>query len=410
MYFPRSKQSVLATIAFVAVSSLILSLIFLRFVIPPLPQGLQATYVGRSSCVKCHETQVNAFALSHHDCAMQEANHQTVLGNFDNMWIEENGQRARFFRDRDEYLVETADDKGVNKIFKIEWTFGIQPLQQYMVNLDSADASKPHETTGLGRIQVLRWSWDTENKRWFHLDPPDVHGVLDADDELAWTGPAQRWNNMCAACHSTNLIKGFDVAQGRYHTRFAEIDVSCESCHGPASIHLKVANRSIYRKDPVYGHGLADLKVSPDAQIESCAPCHSRRTVLSEGYQAGEHYADYHSVSLLDEGTYFDDGQVLEEDYVYGSFIQSKMYHKGIRCSDCHDPHTARLKFEGNQVCTSCHQHPHSSTTRPRITFTSRGRRVPSASTAICQTLHTWKLTQGVITRSASLDQTSVCS
>ncbi len=328
------------------------------FWVTPLPEYLRATYVGRQSCIECHQEQVSLFTGSHHDCAMQEATQETVLASFENRWFEESGQKARFFQDAGKYFVETNDDKGELATYQIKWTFGLEPLQQYMVLSEGEAADKPSNITELGRVQVLRWSWDTNKKAWFHLDPPDVHGVLEPDDELAWTGPAQRWNNMCAACHSTNLQKGFDVASGRYHTTFNEIDVSCESCHGPASIHLELAKRTVYRKDPKYGHGLADLKSSSEAQIQSCAPCHSRRNVLAEGATAGDAYDDFFSVSLLTQSIYFDDGQVLEEDYVHGSFIQSKMYHKGIRCTDCHDPHTARLKHDGNQVCTSCHQHP----------------------------------------------------
>jgi hypothetical protein len=45
----------------------------------------------------------------------------------------------------------------------------------------------------------------------------------------------------------------------------------------------------------------------------------------------------------------------LDEVYVYGSFVQSKMYRAGVRCSDCHDPHSLELKAPGNAVCSGCH-------------------------------------------------------
>ena len=54
--------------------------------------------------------------------------------------------------------------------------------------------------------------------------------------------------------------------------------------------------------------------------------------------------------------SYYPDGQVLEEDYVYGSFIQSKMYDNDVQCNDCHDVHSGKLKFEGNALCTQCHR------------------------------------------------------
>lgn len=324
-----------------------------------LPLDTQAKFVGRQSCAECHQEQVNAFAGSHHDRAMEIASEQTVAADFDGKWREESGQRARFFRDKGQYFAEIPDGNEQTTTYRIQWTFGVEPLQQYMVSMvqppDSTDAGS---AGGLGRIQVLRWSWDTQRKAWFHLDPPDVHETLLPDDELAWRGPAQRWNSTCAACHSTDVVKKFDTTSLAYHTTFSEIDVSCEACHGPASIHLQIVRRPFYRKDPHFGHGLANIKSSTESQIQSCVSCHSRRDELVQGFVAGKPYADYFTENLLTELLYHDDGQIKDEVFEHGSFIQSKMYHKGIRCSDCHDPHTARLKHEGNALCTSCHQHP----------------------------------------------------
>jgi predicted CXXCH cytochrome family protein len=163
---------------------------------------------------------------------------------------------------------------------------------------------------------------------------------------------------MCAECHSTNLRKNFDVASNTYHTTFSEIDVSCEACHGPGSVHVQLANSPSLFWDRRLGYGLTHLKDSnPDVEIQACAPCHSRRHGISEQYKPGENYYDHYVNGLLHPETYYADGQILDEDYVFGSFMQSMMYHEKVRCTDCHDPHTTRVKFEGNQLCTSCHQH-----------------------------------------------------
>ena len=328
-----------------------------KFLRPALPPNLQATYVGRQSCAACHQGQMAAFDHSQHDDAMQVANSQTVLARFDDQWIEESGQSARFYKVGERFMVETQGEDGQLANFKIEWTFGLKPLQQYMVRMPSSTGESASEKS-IGRVQVLRWCWDVDAQKWYHTDPFDVHEALSHDDELHWTGPAQRWNNMCAECHSTDVRKSYDVAEAKYHTTFNEMDVSCEACHGPASIHLELAKNSWYQPDSRYGHGLANLEISAEKQIQSCAPCHSRRSGIADGYKPGDIYSDFYSESLLDENIYFNDGQVLDEDYVHGSFIQSKMYHKGIKCSDCHDPHTAKLIRSGNEVCTSCHQHP----------------------------------------------------
>ena len=315
----------------------------------------QATYVGRDKCIECHAAEVKKYASSHHDLAMDRATPDTVLGDFSGVEIEHLGVTSRMYRQGDNYMVSTEGPDGAIHDYRVQYVFGVTPLQQYMVEFDS---DSTHGENNLPRVQVLRLSWDTLQKKWFHLDPPDVSDRLAPTDDLHWTGVAQRWNNMCADCHSTDLRKGFDLKSLSYHTTFEEIDVSCEACHGPASRHIELARQYLPGWNRERGYGLANLKRSAEDQIQACAPCHSRRTLIANNYRPGEKFYDYFTDQLLTSGIYYPDGQVLDEDYIHGSFIQSKMYHKGIRCTDCHDPHTARLKHDGNQVCTSCHQHP----------------------------------------------------
>ncbi len=315
----------------------------------------QATYVGAAKCVQCHAEQVKIYQGSHHDLAMDVATPETVLGDFSGVDIEHLGVKSRMFRDGNKYMVRTEGPDGKEQDFEVKYVFGVTPLQQYMVEF-GRDSS--HSANNLPQVQVLRVSWDTINKKWFHLDPPDVSDRLAPNDDLHWTGIAQRWNNMCAECHSTNYSKGFDTKTATYHSTFTAINVSCEACHGPASKHIELAQKWMPGWNRKRGFGLANLKRSAEDQIQACAPCHSRRSVIAAGFKAGDNFYDFYADQLLTQGIYYPDGQVLDEDYIHGSFIQSKMYHKGIRCTDCHDPHSAKLKHNGNQVCTSCHQHP----------------------------------------------------
>ena len=318
----------------------------------------KASYVGQASCVKCHAEESQKWTNSHHDLAMQLASDETVVADFNSAQLTHHGITSRMFRDGKKFIVNTEGPDGSMQDFEVKYVFGVEPLQQYMVEFPASNQDSAKLTAELPRIQVLRLSWDTEKKEWFHLDPPDVKEKLVATDDLHWTGIAQRWNNMCAECHSTDYQKKFNDVRGEYHSTFVEIDVSCEACHGPGSLHLELAKKWVPGWNRTRGYGLANLKLSAENQIQACAPCHSRRNVVKAGMKAGENYYDHYSNQLLTKSIYYPDGQVLDEDYVHGSFIQSKMYHKGIRCSDCHDPHTAKLKHDGNQLCTSCHQHP----------------------------------------------------
>lgn len=321
-----------------------------------VPEDVSATFVGRSSCIQCHQNEAKAFDNSHHDLAMDLATDQTVLGDFNDATLEHDGMTSRMFRDGARFMVHTEGPTGEMQDFEVKYVFGVDPLQQYMVEFDRTADMLPTE---IPRVQVLRISWDTHHKKWFYLRPPDVADKLATDDPLHWTGIAQRWQTMCADCHSTNLKTNFDTQSVSYKTTFSEIDVSCEACHGPGSVHVDLANARSLFWDRKLGYGLNQLKgESSEPQLQTCAQCHSRRGLIAGDFHGGDSYHEHFRQELLQSDTYFDDGQIKDEVYVYGSFVQSKMYHKGIRCTDCHDPHSLQLKHPGNETCTSCHQHP----------------------------------------------------
>ncbi len=313
----------------------------------PLPPGVmrQATYVGGHTCAECHQGEFDLWHGSHHDRAMEIASEESVIGDFNDATFERLGVTTRFFRRDGKFFVNTEGPDGELHDYEIKYTFGIDPLQQYMVEFPK------------GKVQVLRVSWDTHRKRWFEVTPPDAPDErLAPDDPLHWTGVAQNWNTTCAECHSTDLKKNFDLATETYSTTYEEIDVSCEECHGPGSVHVELANRWSPLWDRDVGYGLVNLKSTDNTpQIETCAKCHSRRNSLHADFRPGQPLLDYYEPAVLSAGLYHDNGQILDEVYEYGSFLESKMHANRVRCSDCHNPHSLQLKFTGNQLCTQCH-------------------------------------------------------
>lgn len=336
--------------------------------IPPSNTGHPAaTFVGRAACIDCHQREHNLWSGSHHDLAMQEANEQTVLGDFDNATFTHAGVTSRFYKKDGKFFIHTDGPDGAMHDYEIAYTFGVTPLQQYLIAFPG------------GRYQALGICWDTRpaeqgGQRWFHLYPDET---IPHDDELHWTGPNQNWNFMCAECHSTNLQKNYDLKTDSFNTQWSEINISCEACHGPGSNHVRWAKdykRGIDRGDTSMGlaftmkddggtwrfdpGAVTAQRTKPredHATIQMCARCHSRRTAITNEYHYGQNLLDTHQLSLLDEGLYHPDGQVLDEVYVYGSFIQSKMYHKGVTCTDCHDPHSMKIHAPGNALCSQCH-------------------------------------------------------
>ncbi|WP_455223131.1 multiheme c-type cytochrome [Kaarinaea lacus] len=326
-------------------------------------------FVGREQCRSCHEKQYQAWQGSHHDLAMQEANDKTVLGDFNNTKFNYYGVTSTFFKKDGKYFVNSDNAKGELQDFKIKYTFGVTPLQQYLIEFPG------------GRLQALNIVWDTHSKeqggqRWVHLYPKEN---VNFKDPLHWTGVYQNWNNMCAECHSTNLKKNYDYDKDAYDTRWNEINVSCEACHGPGSRHVqwaqatasgekwgKTENKGLLLSLGDASHGQWVVKegqktatrttaFDTSTQLETCARCHSRRAVFSDDYRYGRPLMDTHSPALLSEELYYADGQIKDEVYVYASFLQSKMHQEGVICSDCHNPHSLKLKQPGNAVCTQCH-------------------------------------------------------
>jgi predicted CXXCH cytochrome family protein len=327
-------------------------------------------YVGSARCGTCHATELTAWQGSHHDLAMAEATPENVLGDFDDAEFTAHGVTTRFHRDGDEFRVDTDGPDGKPASYAIAYTFGWSPLQQYLIRFPG------------GRLQALGIAWDSRSadqggQRWFHLYPDEAD--YGPDNPLHWTNRDQTWNYQCAECHSTGLHKGYDLSTDAYTTTWAEIDVACEACHGPGAAHAAQAeaaaagnadawdahkglapdltdrDNATWVQDPETGLPRREPARGGHAEVNTCARCHARRGQLHVPYTPDVPLADTHRLALLTEGLYYADGQIQDEVFVHGSFIQSRMFHLGVTCSDCHDPHSLQLRAPGNAVCARCH-------------------------------------------------------
>lgn len=325
--------------------------------------AMAADFVGSEQCVDCHSSEHAQWRGSHHDLAMQVVNEATVLGDFNDATFSYNGITTRFFRDGARFMVRTDDESGELRDFEVAYVFGVYPLQQYLLPLSR------------GRLQALSIAWDARpasegGQRWYHLYPDET---VDHKDPLHWTGPYQNWNTRCAECHSTDVHKDYAMDTRSFTTRYAEIDVGCEACHGPGSKHVSAA-LSDALSGLARGGFPTDLAqrgdwIFPDnasiaqrtepldsrSQVDSCARCHARRGTLGD-YHYGAELLDTHRLSVLQPPLYYPDGQIRDEVYVYGSFLQSKMHQAGVVCSNCHEPHSNALRAPGNDVCAQCHK------------------------------------------------------
>jgi predicted CXXCH cytochrome family protein len=332
---------------------------------PPAPasEAGAAGFVGSAACAECHAAQFATWQPSHHALAMQAAAKDTVAGNFADARFRYGSIETTFFERDGKPVVRTDGPDGKLADFAVSYTFGVDPLQQYLIALPG------------GKFQALSLAWDSRDvaqggQRWFHLYPSQK---IDAHDELHWTKRAQNWNFMCADCHSTDVRKNYDATTDTFKTTWTELSVGCESCHGPGSAHLAWARSGSHDPDngltvalderrgarwaidPSTGNAVRSRDRKHAVEVEVCAPCHSRRAQIAEGWRAGKLFLDYYNPSLLEAPLYFADGQQRGEVYVWGSFLQSKMFNRGVTCSDCHEPHGAKLRVAGNALCGQCH-------------------------------------------------------
>lgn len=317
-------------------------LLFLLFSLPASAQSPDG-YLGSERCTACHTETAADWAGSHHALAWATPSPETVMGDFGSTVFRHDGMTARFMTRADgSFHIEVTERDGSQADYTVHSVAGVEPLQQYLLETEP------------GRLQSFDVVWDTEKGEWFHLYPDQD---LPPQDGLHWTGPYKTWNARCAECHATGFQKNYDARSRRYASDQVEMGVGCEACHGPGGDHAAWAETwETAQTPPPENYGFPVDFAQPQQGVGQCASCHSRREASLDGNPVpGTRYHDAYTLALLRPGLYHPDGQIQDEVYVYGSFLQSKMYARGVTCLNCHDAHSAGLKAAGNSLCAQCH-------------------------------------------------------
>ncbi|MHB2167385.1 cytochrome c3 family protein [Alsobacter sp. R-9] len=361
-----------------------------------------ADHVGSRACASCHQPQFDAWTSSHHAHAMAAATPRSVLGDFSGVTAEMAGSRGRFYRDGEAFVVETEGRDGKPAAFTVSHTFGLEPLQQYLVTFPD------------GRVQALPWAWDTRpresgGQRWFHVYGDEA---VPPSDSRHWTRYQQTWNHMCAECHSTAVSKGYDAGANTYQTTWSEVSVGCEACHGAGRAHVAWAEAGADPKQAGKGFAAALTRLAPDRwsidpatgsprpvaasprrdEVETCGRCHARRGQVWAPWVPGRPLADTHLPVLLEPDLFEDDGQMKDEVFNDHSFRQSLMFARGVSCGDCHDPHSGRLRAAGAAVCSQCHE-------QQRFASREHTGHAPAAGAPDCVSCHMPARTYMVVDR-----------
>jgi tetratricopeptide (TPR) repeat protein len=305
-----------------------------------------ATYAGSASCRECHAEQFQLWEKSHHGLAERPVSAELDQGAFDPQREIKHGTQTSLARTnggRFEMLTVGLDK--TKRPFVAERAIGVSPLLQYLV----PEAG--------GRWQTLELAYDPHAKEWFN-----VYGNEDRQpgEWGHWTGRGMNWNSMCASCHNTRLRKNYDPRTDTFSTAMAEMGVGCESCHGPLKKHVEWQRE--YAKPSAQRPAGGDptvTKFSRDQYRDACAMCHARRGELTGDFKPGDTFFDHFSLTIPDDtDIFYPDGQVRDEDYEFTSFLSSKMHAAGVRCMDCHEPHSGKTRLPGNLICMTCHSGP----------------------------------------------------
>ena len=326
--------------------------LFVLLILSSVLDANAGEFAGSLVCKSCHLPQFDAWNQSDHHRSMQLASSETVKGRFDNQALEFHGVKSVTNLVNGRYEIETDTEKGRERV-AIKYTFGSYPLQQYLVERER------------GHLQAMNLAWDSRSsaaggQRWYHL-----RDRLESDSPFFWTRHLQNWNAGCAECHSTGVEINYDALRDSYATSFADINVGCEACHGPSKDHVDSARQgrpsSLVNIGPELTwnyEGRARIASSIGTKnyryLGMCGGCHSRRSVIGE-IHPGHSYRQQFRISLLEEDLYFADGQINDEVFVLGSFMQSRMYQEGVTCMNCHDAHSGALKYSDNRLCGQCH-------------------------------------------------------
>jgi predicted CXXCH cytochrome family protein len=297
-----------------------------------------ARYGGSASCLECHAAQHGAWHGSNHGLAERLVDPALDQTAFEPSRSFAHGSQTTSVAWNDgRPTVEANGLDGKREAMPVERVIGHRPLRQYLV-----------EAPG-GRLQTLEASWDPQTNEWFN-----VYGNEDRQpgEWGHWSGRGMTWNTMCGTCHNTRFRKNYDPDTDGYRSSMAEPTVGCEACHGPMKDHVswQRAWKDSGKKDPTL------VKFTPAQHMENCAPCHARRGELTGDFVPGDSFWDHFLLSIVDEtDIFYPDGQVREEDYEYAAFLGSRMHAAGVTCLDCHDPHAAQPKLQGNDLCMRCH-------------------------------------------------------
>jgi tetratricopeptide (TPR) repeat protein len=375
----RMRAGAIASLVVVAlVASLALWKYFTGPIVFPLPReaegvpsATQADFVGAERCATCHTTEYAVWKRSTHGRAGGPASPEQVIAPF-------NEREIRFADARViphvragvyEFLVQQRGEAPLT--LRVDGVIGGGHIygggtQGFVTQLDD------------GTLRFLPFEWSRQARTWFcntnsragkgwtPITPAMRLAECGDWPPVRVLGDIPRYAN-CQSCHASQASVALDTTTHRYETYIRSLAINCESCHGPGTRHVELAERGTVSNTSDAGFVSPPLaSLDKDASSRVCYQCHAVKDQLREGFLSGDSLHNYYSTKfpLLGDRPLFPDGRVRTFAYQEGQQYSDCYLNGGMTCVSCHDPHTQGYRsvtgeplvgrFDDKQ-CTSCH-------------------------------------------------------
>jgi len=313
------------------------------------PTSQPAGIVGSKSCRDCHERFYKLWVDSFHGLAMQpytaELGKTQLLPQKDDIVIGKNSYRAEIEGPRG-FVRERGPDG--EKQYPIEHVMGGKNVFYFLTPLDR------------GRLQTLPVAYDVRRKAWYDTAASAMRHFPNAVDEaLDWHDPLYTFNTSCYSCHVSQLSRNYDPATDTYHTVWFEPGINCETCHGPASEHIRVFSQAPADAPPKDLHLVSMKRLTGEQRSDTCAPCHAKMAPITATFSPGDRYFDHFDLTTFENPDFHPDGRDLGENYTHTLWLTSPCVISGkLDCTHCHTS-SGRYRFrppaEANNACMPCH-------------------------------------------------------
>ncbi len=304
-------------------------------------------FAGSMSCRDCHERFYQLWSTSMHGLAMQPytqsfaADHLTAQD--EEIAIQQSSYRAVI----EEGVVVESDAAG-SRSYPMVHVLGGKNVYYFLTLLDK------------GRLQTLPVAYDVVSRQWFDMAASGVRHFPGEEQgqAVSWKESPYTFNTSCHSCHVSQLSTNYDPQTDTYHTAWAEPGINCETCHGPAATHNRLARSTPpgqRMRDPAI---ISTNTMTVEQRNDLCLSCHAKANPLTSSFPPGARFFDHFDPITLEHQDFYADGRDLGENYTYTSWSLSPCVASGeLDCMHCHTS-SGRYRFKSepfNKACLPCH-------------------------------------------------------